>query len=180
MSYKELLDDLVKERALLLRGRVDTEMQKLLCSAIEMLNRQGTDPIKLQIDSDGGRSMTGAFIFDSIRFSEAPVHALVTGSARSVAFKILQACDLRLAYPHSAFMFHGSTGSDVRIDAPDFEYDVANFRRFHNSYLRFLARRSEQPLGQIRKWSREERYFPAQEALELGFIDKILRPPRKQ
>lgn len=177
---KVLLDELLPQfflrRQILCMSEINAERQEEITQAILGLNLLSKEPIKLIIDSGGGLLNFGYWIADAVRCSEAPVHGLVVGCAHSVAFWVLQNCHRRVCYPHARLMFHGSDLGKSRCDQPDFQEQVQKNIEAHKDQLAFIARRTHQPLKKWQEWSRNQRYFSAKEALELGIIDEIVKP----
>jgi ATP-dependent protease ClpP protease subunit len=118
-------------------------------------------------------------ISDAIRYSQAETRGLVVADAQSAGFRILQACDRRLAYPWARFQFHAPALGGCRIDSDRWEQSIKETQYAHEEQLEVYARRSGQSIRLCRKWAKEEKSFYAPEALELGFIDEIVRPPKK-
>lgn len=180
MDYAELTRILSKNRQLLIPQTLRAQDQGILCLALRLLGNESKLPIELIIDCDGGSLRVASFIEDAIRFCDAPVHGIVTGAAFSAAFHILQACDRRLAYPKSTLMFHSSRINNLPVNHPDFDEICQSSKVKNEKYYSLFASLSNQPITTIREWSRLEKEFTAQEALELNFIDEILVPPNKK
>lgn len=178
MNFQELTERLMPHRCLLLRGEVNTEKKDIIATVLSLLAFESNEPVWLHIDSGGGDVNVARHLGDTIRAVRAPVFGLVTGMAASAAFTLLQMCDRRIAYPNARLLFH-SVSSKVEIDGSDLRYRIAHARLLHRKNIEELAKRSGQPIPAIRRWSRMERMFSAQEALELGFLDAIEHPQPK-
>ena len=178
MNFQEITEVLARQRTLLLRGSIDKEKQQVLCTALSLLDTQGHGIIRLEIDSGGGDANCARFLGDVIQSVRSSVHGVVVGEACSSAFTVLQMCDVRSAFPNARFLFH-SIESKIPAESLDREHRLATGTHLHEKNLYELAKRSGQPLRQLRKWSLMERAFRADEALELGFIDRIERPKKK-
>ncbi len=171
----EIVDTLLAKRYLLLQGEITSKHQEKLSQFIFYLNAIDHTLITLLIDSGGGAKKSGLMICDAIKLSTAPIDALVIGAAYSASFRILQSCRKRIAYPNAKFMFHGSSFSGSRrIDEEDFETELNELRTSHEEQLRLISKRSGQPIKELRKWSKQEHYFTAEEAKKFGFIDEIV------
>lgn len=178
INFQELTEKLMLHRRLLLRGEVDGQKEDIIATAMLLLDLESADPIRLDIDSNGGDANVAMYIGDVIRSLRSPVIGVDVGFAASSAFVVLQACDVRAALPNARLMFHPVT-SKIEIDQPDLRFRIAHGKRLYEQSLKDLAERSKQPLQKLRRWARMERMFCATEALELGLIDRIEYPQPK-
>jgi ATP-dependent Clp endopeptidase proteolytic subunit ClpP len=184
--------DYTREEKVLLQNRIisistressngiDGAVQRYVTAAFILLDLEDPEkPIDLHIDSIGGRLHAYVSIVDAISRTRAPINGIVTGYAGSSAFNILQFCDVRKAYRNADLMFHALNLNGVRDDDLNLEEILRRSKRLQRRLIALLARRSGQPLSELRKWSREQKNFTAKEALALGLIDEILPPLRK-
>jgi ATP-dependent Clp protease, protease subunit len=174
--FEMIVAQAYQQRTILLLDDVDEESQTRITQAVLGLNLAGQEPITLLIDSMGGGGRFADWIVDAIRCSGAPVNGLVVGSAYSAAFWVLQNCHRRLAYPQARMMTHGFKFESLRTDQANFHQLIRESKQRHSNILEIVSRRSGQPIGRCRRWSREERNFLAPEALALGLIDEIVQP----
>jgi ATP-dependent protease ClpP protease subunit len=170
-----------EKREIYLLDEIDSKKQVLICGAIETLNHLNAAlPIVLVIDSFGGQRDTLSAFVSTIIQSSAPIYAVVTGKAFSLAFDILQFCKKRQAAQNAEFMFHAPAydvppGSDYLLTFLD--VNVAGrleFDELHRFVLEIIAHRGQVSIESVRSWSKEEKIFTAAEALELGFIDEVI------
>jgi len=70
-----------------------------------------------------------------------------------------------------------SVAGAARGQADDIQNEAKELTRTRNYVFEQLARNTGQPLEKITKDLRRIMYFDAQQALEYGIIDRILRPP---
>ena len=175
----EIFKALLTKRQILLQGDTDDDLREKITRLILYLNAIDHTPITLFIDSCGGNTDLSLSICDVIQYSQASVIGLAVGDAQSAGFRILQACDQRLAYPWARFMFHAPAVNGKSIDSDDWDQHIANVQEYHNEQLNVYVKRSGRSLNFCKKWAKEERRFFAPEALRLGFLDEIIRPPKK-
>ena len=179
MEFQELIEEFMKHRCLLIREEITKSKVDIVATAFSLLDFKSAKPIWVHIDSEGGDVNAARNLGDAFQMARSPVYGLVTGIAASSAFVLLQMCDRRISYPNARLLFHGIS-TRVGIDDPDFKFRVRNAKLLHKKNLEELAVRSGQPMSKIRRWSRMERMFSAQEALELGFLDAIEQPRKKR
>jgi len=140
-------------------------------SCFEKLINIGKEPIWLLIDSEGGEVKALSHVLEVITTSTVEVYGVVTGSAHSAAFEILQACSRRYAPPRATFMFHYPWADDDILGFGTLkDVDSKEFAEF----LVGLAKKTGQQLSVLHAWALSERVFGVTEAKELGFIDEIL------
>ena len=156
---------------------VDTRSARKL---IRRLNAWGrVDPkeaITLIINSSGGHCSAGFAIIDTIYALQDQgnhITGVVRGRAQSMAAIILQACDERVIGPHSSLLVHegGLTSFGTKAQVKDH----LGFMELHNErMLDLLEARSTITRDDIAsRWERRDWYIDANEALELGFVDRI-------
>lgn len=140
-----------------------------------MLIKNAELPIHLYIDSYGGNLYSGFGLYDFIQSLNVEVHIYVTGCAMSAASVILMAGDHRYMYENSKIMLHSASGG---VEGKGFEIinDAEEFKRIHRQMAELYASRSN---VKAEKWAKdlkhENLYYRADEALELGLIDKIIQ-----
>lgn len=176
----QIIEAFLAKRQILFQGDVDSEMQARITRLILYLNTiDDKQPITLLIDSCGGQTKLSLSICDAIEQSRAVVTGLVVADAFSAAFRILQSCHRRLAYPRARLQFHAPAIDGIRIDDDRWDQYITDLRGLNEEQLHVYAKRSKQSMRQLRKWSKEEEFFSAAKALKLGFIDELVRPPKK-
>lgn len=171
-------------RSLALWGPVSYQSSLPVISQILELNDMDSEePIKLTINTEGG-SLTDAFaIYDILRTVEAPIITIALGMCASAGLALLSAGDLRLASENTIFFYHQTI-----LDAPTFTSLEASsatgdaYKMCHRLYDRTLIERTKMTKDQWEKnfKNRTVKYFNSKEALDYGFIDKIIDFPNKK
>lgn len=129
-------------------------------------------PIKIYINSQGGDLTAAYSIIDTIKMSETPVWTINTGCAYSSGLEIFIVGHYRIAYPFSSFLFHeGYTG---------FGGDANKFKNYSHFYERLLEMSKQNILDhsnlteeEYEKVKKDDWWFLAQDAYDLGMCDKI-------
>lgn len=164
-------------------GDIDDEIGDAVDHIIRFWNRVDDEagllkgqrePIKLYINSNGGAVSGALKIIDAIQLSKTPVYTFNTGMAYSAGFFIFITGEKRFAYPNSSFLFHeGSISMGVS--------DAGKFRNYANFYEKILLRLKDITLNNTEiteedyeLHKKDDRWFFADEALELGICDEIL------
>ncbi len=63
--------------------------------------------------------------------------------------------------------------SDPQQSVPDMVESAEHYKKVNQKYLQFLSELTRQPVDKLESFTKKEMYLSAQEALELGIIDKI-------
>jgi ATP-dependent Clp protease protease subunit len=103
------------------------------------------------------------------------VSTLAMGMAASAGQFLLSAGTpgKRYALPHSRVLLHqGSAG--IGGTAVDIEIQADDLRRTRDTVLGLIARHTGQDVTTVERDSRRDRWFSATEALEYGFVDKVI------
>jgi ATP-dependent Clp protease protease subunit len=171
--YRRLFD----RRTLLLGEPLEHWNSNRLCNGLILLSAQ--DPvadIRLLINSPGGSVPGMLAIRDCMHSIPNDVITVNLGMAYSAGQFLLSSGTKgkRYALPHSKVLLHqgsagiGGTAMDIAIQADD-------LRRTRDTVLALTAADTGQPVEQIERDSRRDRWFTAQEALDYGFVDQIVQ-----
>jgi ATP-dependent Clp protease protease subunit len=172
----QLTARLLHQRIIVLGQEVDDAIANRLCAQLLLLSAE--DPrrdISLYINSPGGSVSAGLAIYDTMRLIPNDVSTLALGTALSMGQFLLSAGTpgKRYALPHARVLMHqGSAG--IGGSAVDIEIQAENLEHTKNVLMRLIAEHTGQPVQKIEADSRRDRWFTAEEALEYGFVDKVL------
>jgi len=133
--------------------------------------------ITIIFDSPGGSVIDGMALFDyllQIRKAEHRLHTTTLGYAASMAGILLQAGDVRSMGSESYVLVHEiSFGVGGKIG--EVEDEVAFVKKIQGRVLDIFAARSTLSKKQIEnRWKRRDWWLDSEEALRLGFVDKII------
>lgn len=170
-------DRLLRERIIFLGQPVDDAIANQICAQLLLLSAEdSTRDVNLYINSPGGSVTAGMAIFDTMELIECDVATWSLGLSASMGQFLLSAGakGKRYALPHSRILMHqgsaglGGTASDIKIQAEQW-----NLTKREMAEL--IAQHTGQTVDQIIKDGDRDRWFTAQEALEYGFVDHIVR-----
>ncbi|MBS3783323.1 MAG: ATP-dependent Clp protease proteolytic subunit, partial [Anaerolineae bacterium] len=145
----------------------------------QMLYLQSEDPerpISLYINCPGGVIYHGLAIYDTMRHVQAPVHTYAVGVTASMGTVLLASGDEghRYALPHATVHMHPAGGS-AQGYAPDVEIQYKELKRVEDLLHRLLSRHTGQTVEQISSDFERDRFMTAEEAVEYGLVDQILK-----
>lgn len=137
----------------------------------------GSDPILLVIDSDGGDIVAGSTIIDAMQQCHHPVHTLCIGAAQSMGFLIFEYGEHREMWPRSFLMWHNAHmvahGSPAQIRAL-----MAMWGPKIAEYEIFIAARAGITLDQEHAKQNDVWYMSADDAIAAHLVDEITAPAR--
>jgi ATP-dependent protease ClpP protease subunit len=105
-TSEETAEKLLARRIILIDGKLEPDLMRMVRFGILRLNTESVDDIKLLINSSGGNVTMMNLVFDVIKLSKARVVGIVNGACDSAAVTLLQACHVRLATRGSSFFMH--------------------------------------------------------------------------
>ncbi|MBV7411799.1 ATP-dependent Clp protease proteolytic subunit [Dermabacteraceae bacterium P13115] len=167
---------LLKERIVWLGTEVRDDVANALCA--KMLLLAAEDPEKdiyLYINSPGGSITAGMAIYDTMQYIKPDVVTVAMGMAASMGQFLLSsgAPGKRYATPHTRVLLHqplgglGGTATEIKIQA---ELILSMKRQL----AELTAQQTGKSVEEITADADRDHWFTAQEALEYGFIDKIV------
>jgi ATP-dependent Clp protease protease subunit len=172
----EIYRQLLKERIVFLGTQVDQTSANLICAQLLLLEAEDTSQdIFLYVNSPGGSVTDGLAIYDTMQYVTCDVSTICLGLAASMGQFLLCAGSpgKRYALPHSRILMHQPSGqmqgqaADIAIQAEQIIY----LKRMMAERISF---HTGQPIERIEADSDRDRWFTAEEALDYGFIDKVI------
>ena len=172
----DIYQRLLKERIVFLGTQVDDSSANLICAQLILLAAEEPEKdISLYINSPGGSVTAGLGIYDTMQYITPDVSTICLGLAASMGQFLLSAGapGKRYALPHSRILMHQPSGqmqgqaTDIAIQAEQIIYmkrKLAERTAFHTG----------QSVERIEEDSDRDRWFTAEEALDYGFVDKVI------
>lgn len=168
---------LLRERIIFLGSQVEDSNANLICAQMLLLSAEDPEKdIYLYINSPGGSVTAGMAIYDTMQYVPNNVATVAMGLAASMGQFLLSSGTpgKRFALPHARIMMHqpsgglGGTASDIKIQAEQ-------MLLIKKQLAGLIAEQTGQTLDQVEADSDRDRWFTADEALEYGFIDEVVR-----
>lgn len=128
--------------------------------------------IELHINSDGGSVKEGTAIYNLLKQKPNKKTGIVDGVAHSIAFLILQACDVRKmclgtsALIHNMWMYCYGNATQLRKYADDLDI-------LSESNRKVFMERAKISEDELKELMDAETYLTPETALEYGLIDEI-------
>ncbi len=170
----------LEQRKLFLWGGVDDASAKDIVEKLLYLETSAPGKeITFYINTPGGSITAGMAVYDTIRLITSPVKVVVTGMAASMGSILLQAPKQkggRLLFPHARVMIHQPLISGRFIGpATDINIQAQEMERLRSELNEILAKASGQKLDKVVKDTDRDFYMTAEEAIEYGLADAIVK-----
>lgn len=171
-----------KIRLLNINGTIGGNAADAWLDALQHWERRDPgEPIVVQIMSGGGSVTDGLALYDTLMRMRRKGHHVIThgmGMVASMASVLLQAGDERVLDSRAKMMLHeGSiqiSGGSVSLTSGERE-DLETFSKMLTTdIVSILTERSTLTPRQLNsRWKRKDWWLTADEALKLGFVDRV-------
>lgn len=175
-SY-DIFSRLLMDRIVFLGSSIDDHVANIIVAQLLFLDADDPDrDVYLYINSPGGSVYAGLAIYDTMNHLRAPVSTFCVGMAASMGALLLAAGDKgkRNALPNARIMLH-QPSSGYQGTAADIEIAAKEVLGTRERLNRILADVSGQKLGKINTDVDRDRWMSAEEAIDYGLIDQVLR-----
>lgn len=171
--YSRLLED----RVVFLWDAIDSAVANTVIAQLLFLEKQDPKaPITMYVNSPGWHVTAGLAIYDTMQYISCPVHTVSIWLSASMWSIILAGGEKwkRFALPHSEIMIHQPLGwaegqaTDIKLAA---EHIIKTGERLY----KILAKHTGQSIEKIEKDCDRDNFMTAEQALEYGLIDKIIK-----
>jgi ATP-dependent Clp protease protease subunit len=173
----DIYSRMLRERIIFLNGEVNDTVSALVCAQMLLLEAENPKkPIHLYINSPGGVVTSGFAMYDTMRYIRAPVHTLCMGTARSMGSFLLMAGTpgQRAALPNASILVHQPSGG-FQGQASDMQIHAEEILRTKQRMTRLYAEHCGRTYEEFERAMDRDRFMTAEEALEWGLIDTILK-----
>lgn len=166
-------------RIIFLKGRVDEETAHAVIS--KLIDYEASDPfsdILIYIDSYGGYYDSLIAIHDAMKMCRCDVATICVGKAMSAGQMILMSGTKgkRFITPNSRVLMHpirsGSFGNIHELDN-----DITETKRLQSILEKLSVKYSKMTKKQVEEKMKKDSYMSAEEALNLGIVDIIIKKP---
>ena len=175
-SY-DIFSRLLNDRIIMLSGQVDDNMASSIVAQLLFLESQdNAKDIQIYINSPGGSVTSGLAIYDTMQYVKPDVSTICIGMAASMGAFLLSsgAKGKRIALPNSEIMIHQPSGGS-QGQASDIQIQAEHILRTKKRLNEILARNTGKPIERVERDSDRDNFMTAQEALEYGLIDSIIK-----
>lgn len=171
---------LFEERIIFLGTPISDEIANAVMSQLLVLQSMDADrQVSIYLNSPGGSFTALTAIYDTMQYIKPDVQTVCLGQAASAAAVLLAAGakGKRLALPNSRILIHQPAmgGEGTYGQSSDLEIQAQEILRIRSLMEQMLADHTGQPVEKISEDIERDKYLTAEEAVEYGIIDDILR-----
>jgi ATP-dependent Clp protease protease subunit len=175
MTQIDIFSRLMKDRIIWVSGQVDQHMSDIVQAQLLFLDSAEKKDITLYINSPGGSVLCGLGIVDLMNYISSDVATVNIGMCASMGSVLLSsgAKGKRSSLIYSKVMTHqvshGTQGNiqDTRINQMEAE-------KYNYILFKMLAKNCGKTFEEVLEFSRRDRWYNSDEALEFGLIDEII------
>ena len=171
--YSRLLED----RIIFLGEDVNETTASLIVAQLLYLEAKDPDKdIQLYINSPGGSITAGMAIYDTMNYIKCDVSTICIGMAASMGAFLLAAGakGKRYVLPNAEVMIHQPSGG-AKGQATDIKIVADHILRTKAKLNKILAENTGKSIEQIALDTERDNYLSAQEAMEYGIVDKVIK-----
>jgi ATP-dependent Clp protease protease subunit len=174
-SY-DIFSRLLKERIIFISGEINDNTANSVIAELLYLDSLNHDDISIYINSPGGVITSGMAIYDTMNFVKSDVCTICIGMAASMAaFLLSSGCrGKRFILPNADVMIHQPLGG-AEGQATDIKIASDRIIGLRNKLNKILSKNTGKPLSKIVKDTERDNYLSANEALDYGIVDKIIK-----
>ena len=174
-SY-DIFSRLLKDRIIILNGEIDSKLSSIIVSELLYLDSISQEDIFLYINSPGGSITEGMAIMDTMNYIKSDVKTICLGLAASMAAFLLS-CGTkgkRYILPNAEVMIHQPLGG-VEGQATEIKIVAERILRLKNKLNKILSENTNKSIDVIERDTERDHFLTAEEALEYGIVDEILK-----
>lgn len=171
--YSRLLEDQI----IFLTGEInDDTAENIIAQLLYLEGKEFEGDIHFYINSPGGMVTAGLAIYDTMQCIKCSIETICIGQATSMAAVLLAAGakGKRRAFPNSRMMIHQPLGG-AEGEASDIEIQAKEMGRIKQHLNEILVYHTGQPLEVIERDTDRDFFLTANEAVNYGLIDYIVR-----
>ena len=175
--WMTLQDLLLENRIIFLEGGIDdATANNVVMKMLFLQSEKKNEDISLYINSPGGYLSSTMAVYDTLQFLECDVATYCIGITASGAALLLTGGTpgKRFILPHAKVMIH-QPGGEVGGQATDIEIAAREVLKDKDILIGLFAQHCSKDPEQVREDIERDRYLSADEAVEYGLVDEVLR-----
>ena len=177
VAQMDVFSRLMMDRIIFLGLPVDDYVANIIQAQLLFLESvDSKKDIQIYLNTPGGSVYAGLGIYDTMQYIAPDVATICTGMAASMGAVLLCAGaeGKRTALTHSRVLIHQPMGG-ASGQASDIEITAIEIQKLKTELYNIIAKHSKKPYKQIWKDADRDYWMTAEEAIEYGMIDEILK-----
>ncbi len=173
---------LLKERIVFLGTPIDDQVANLVVAELLFLSREDPErDIEMYINSPGGQIYAGLAIYDTMQMIPNKISTVAVGVTASFGTVLLAAGAKghRYALPHATIHIHQPLGG-AQGQASDIEIQAREILRLKARLNEIMAENTGKSLEVIEHDTERDFYLTAEQAVDYGIVDQVLKTPVKK
>lgn len=175
----DIYSRLLKDRIILLGGPIDDDAANLIIAQMLFLsNEDSQSDIHFYINSPGGVITAGLAVYDTMQFLRCDVATYCIGQAASMGAVLFAGGKpgKRYMLPHSRILLHQPLLSGTLTGpATDIEIEAKEILRLRERLYQILSHHTGKDPAKIQKDCDRNLWLEADEAVQYGLADQILK-----
>ena len=179
VATMDVFSRLMMDRIIFVGTQIDNDVANIVQA--QLLYLQSLDDkadISLYLNTPGGIVSAGLGIYDTMQLIRPNVNTICTGLAASMGSILLVAGKERSILPHAKVMIHQPLGGAAG-QASDILIEAEEIKKCRDELCSILAEHTKQPFDHVFQDMDRNHWFTAQEAVDYGLVDKILKRSRE-
>lgn len=176
IAQMDVFSRLMMERIIWVAGEVDDNMSTIVQAQLMFLDSIDSNDITMHIDSPGGSVKSGLSMVDVMDYIHSDIRTINTGMAASMGSVLLGAGTKgkRGSLRFSRTMLHQSSGG-FRGNIQDAKIDMIEWEKINQLLFDLLGGYCGKPAQQVMTDASRDLWLSAEDALEYGIIDEIVK-----
>ena len=174
-SY-DIYSKLLKDRIIFISGEINDSLANSVIAQLLYLDSIGNEDINIYINSPGGVITSGMAIYDTINYIKSDVCTICLGIAASMAAFLLSSGPKgkRFILPNADVMIHQPLGG-AEGQASDIQIAAERIISLKNRLNNILVKNTGKSIEQINADTDRDNYLSAEDAINYGIVDKIIK-----
>lgn len=173
----DIYSRLLRDRIIFIGEPIESSMASSIIAQLLFLEAEDSSKdICIYINSPGGDVTSGLAIYDTMQFIKPQVQTVCVGMAASMAAVLLLAGEKgkRFALPNSEIMIHQPMGG-ASGQASEIKIAAEHIIKTRDKLNRLISKHTTKNLSTIEEDTDRDKYMTANEALDYGIIDSVLK-----
>ena len=177
VAQMDVFSRLMMDRIIFLGVPIDDDVANIIQAQLLFLaSNDSSADITMYLNTPGGQVTSGLGIYDTMQLVQPDVATVCTGMAASMGSVLLCAGQKgkRSALPHSRVLIHQPLGG-AQGQATEILIAAKEIEKTRTELFNIIAQHSGQPYEKVAGDGERDYWMTAQEALDYGMVDEILR-----